>query len=147
MWLAGAKGFDTSRIRHKIFSAMAPSSFRLGASASPRVRGARAGLVSRARARQVVSARSLGEGDGKTGWKNASIVESLEELGKAVTGFFDYESWAPRSARAWRLGEVPTEAQTKAEPDEMDLLVSDLQRLSRDDGVEVLGDPRRRRGL
>ena len=113
---------------------MAPS-IRLGASASPRVRGANTGLVSRARARQVVSAKSLGEGDGKTDWKNASIVESLEELGKAVTGFFDYESWAPRSARAWRLGEVPTEAQTKAEPDEMDLLVSELQRLSRDDGV------------
>ena len=46
---------------------------------------------------------------------------------------FDYESWAPRSARAWRLGEVPTEAQTKQEPDEVDLLVANLQRLSRDD--------------
>jgi len=50
-------------------------------------------------------------------------------LGKKVFDFIseqlDYDSWAPRSARAWRLGEVPTEVETKG--DEIDELITNLQ--------------------
>ena len=67
-------------------------------------------------------------------WEGAAkLRELMDSAAKFGTDLFDYESWAPRSARAWRLGEVPTEAQTKQEPDEVDLLVANLQRLSRDD--------------
>ena len=78
------------------------------------------------RARHARPPRSFGEGAAK-------LRELMDSAAKFGTDLFDYESWAPRSARAWRLGEVPTEAQTKQEPDEMDLLVANLQRLSRDD--------------
>jgi len=46
---------------------------------------------------------------------------------------FDYDSWAPRSARAWRLGEVPTEAQTKQDASEVDELVASLQQRVREE--------------
>jgi hypothetical protein len=43
-----------------------------------------------------------------------------------ITEQFDYESWAPRSARAWRLGTIP-EVQTKQSSDEVDELIASLQ--------------------
>lgn len=43
-----------------------------------------------------------------------------------ITEQFDYESWAPRSARAWRLGTRP-EVQTKQSSDEVDELIASLQ--------------------
>lgn len=42
-------------------------------------------------------------------------------FGEIVRSIFDFESWAPRSARQWRLKPVPGEAITKADlPDDDD---------------------------
>ncbi|QDZ19515.1 hypothetical protein HOP50_03g20320 [Chloropicon primus] len=57
------------------------------------------------------------------------LSENWRKVKEAVTETFDYESWAPRSARAWRLGSMP-ESMTKVEETEVDTLVANLQRLS-----------------
>lgn len=43
--------------------------------------------------------------------------QRVSSLGDALRDLFDFESWAPKSSRAWRLGTNPTE---KAEPGWMD---------------------------
>ena len=96
--------------------------------------------TSSSRPRGVLVRRSsyMGDGKGGKGKGGQSLLSTFEdtvEFGQKVYKFiseqFDYEAWAPRSARAWRLGVVP-EAQTKQENQEVDELVLELQEKMRE---------------
>lgn len=84
----------------------------------------------------------LGVHPARAGISRRTSFKPYAGFGEIVRSIFDFESWAPRSSRQWRLRPVPGEAITKADlpNDDMDLLQQLRQRQEALGSVDTASD-------